>query len=86
MRNTHNDNCDTIVLEIAGFLARMGIILCALLLVDDTISGDWRGIVQDLTAIGSLVVIPRAMRSSFHYVDRWRDRMLARIKEKDEGR
>jgi hypothetical protein len=86
MRNTHNDNCDAIVLEIAGFLARAGIILCALLLVDDMILGNWRGIIQDLAAIGSLEVIPRAMRSSFDSIDRWRDRMLAKLEEEDEKR
>jgi hypothetical protein len=84
MSNICGDNYNSIVLEIAGFLARAGIILCALLLVDDMILGNWRGIIQDLAAIGSLEVIPRAMRSSFHYIDRWRDRMLAKLEEEDE--
>jgi hypothetical protein len=84
MINICDDNYDSIVLEIAGFLARAGIILCALLLVDDMILGNWRGIIQDLAAIGLLAAMPMAMRSGFHAIDRWRDRMLARLEEEHE--
>jgi hypothetical protein len=80
-----DEDLDAIGLEIAGFLAHIATIIWASLLVADMISGDRRGIVQDLAAIGLSVVLTRAMKGGFYYINRWRDRMLARFEE-EHGR